>query len=128
MPADNTAALAAATRRRAESTRQRARIALQDLDRAGAPITYASVAHAAGISRSLLYPGEWLTQVSWVGSRRDGNAECRDMRTGRAVYGPSQPRWVMGINQPRDASDAEDGSLASVCMRVKAAWECYTDL
>lgn len=55
MRADNTAALAAATRRRAESTRQRARVALQDLDRVGAPITYASVAHAAGISRALLY-------------------------------------------------------------------------
>jgi hypothetical protein len=55
MPADNTAALAAATRRRAESTRQRARAALQNLDRAGAPITYTSVAHAAGISRAMLY-------------------------------------------------------------------------
>lgn len=55
MRADNTAALAAATQRRAQSTRQRARDALQNLDRAGTPITYASVAHAAGISRALLY-------------------------------------------------------------------------
>ncbi len=55
MRADNTAALAAASRRRAESTRQRARAALQNLDRAGTPITYASVAHAAGISSALLY-------------------------------------------------------------------------
>jgi hypothetical protein len=55
MRADNTAPLAAATRRRAASTRQRARAALQDLDRAGTPITYAAVAHAAGTSRALLY-------------------------------------------------------------------------
>jgi len=55
MRADNTAALAAASRRRAESTRHRARAALQNLDRAGTPITYASVAHAAGVSRALLY-------------------------------------------------------------------------
>jgi hypothetical protein len=55
MRADNTAALAAATRNRAESTRQRARAAIQDLDRAGTPITYTAVAHAAGVSRALLY-------------------------------------------------------------------------
>lgn len=55
MRADNTAALTAATRRRAEATRARARKALQDLDRAGTPITYAAVAGAAGVSRALLY-------------------------------------------------------------------------
>lgn len=55
MRADNTAALAAATRRRAESTRERARAALHDLDRAGTPITYTAVAQTAGISRALLY-------------------------------------------------------------------------
>jgi len=55
MRADNTAALAAATQRRAQSTRQQARDAIQNLDHAGSPITYASVAHAAGISRALLY-------------------------------------------------------------------------
>lgn len=47
--------LAAATRRRAEQTRTRARAALRRLDRDGAPITYVAVAKAAGVSRALLY-------------------------------------------------------------------------
>ena len=55
MRADNTAALAAASRHRAESTRQRARAAIQTLDHAGTPITYAAVAHTADVSRTLLY-------------------------------------------------------------------------
>lgn len=55
MRADNTAALAAAARRRAESAREPARTALQDLDRSGTPITYAAVADAAGVSHALLY-------------------------------------------------------------------------
>lgn len=55
MPADNTAHLAAATRRRVTGTRQRARAALKRLDREGTVINYVSVAEAAGVSRALLY-------------------------------------------------------------------------
>ena len=55
MPADNRDVLAAATRRRAETTRERARRALQTLDRDGTPITYTAVATTAGVSRNLLY-------------------------------------------------------------------------
>jgi hypothetical protein len=47
--------LAAAAARRHELTRSRAIQALRELDRAGAPVTFASVATAAGISRSWLY-------------------------------------------------------------------------
>lgn len=47
--------LTAATRRRAEQTRDRARAALRRLDSEGAPITYAAVARTAGVSRALLY-------------------------------------------------------------------------
>lgn len=47
--------LAAATRRRADETRARARATLRRLDRDGTPITYAGVAKAAGVSRALLY-------------------------------------------------------------------------
>lgn len=47
--------LAAAAARRHELTRAKAIQALRELDRAGAPITFASVAGAAGISRSWLY-------------------------------------------------------------------------
>jgi hypothetical protein len=48
-------ALAAATARRHELTRAKAIQALRELDRAGAPVTFASVAATAGISRSWLY-------------------------------------------------------------------------
>ncbi len=55
--------LAAATRRRAEQTRERARAALRLLDRDGAPITYVAVAKAARVSRSLLYRDPELRQT-----------------------------------------------------------------
>lgn len=55
MPADNSAALVAATRHRSRSTRERARAALRRLDAKGIPITVVAVAAEAGVSRSLLY-------------------------------------------------------------------------
>ena len=55
MPADNRAALAAATRDRAVTVRERARTVLRRLDQDGTPITFAAVASAAGVSSSLLY-------------------------------------------------------------------------
>jgi len=53
--ADAPTPLAAAAARRHELTRSRAIQALRELDRAGAPITFTSVATAARISRSWLY-------------------------------------------------------------------------
>jgi len=47
--------LSEAAARRHELTRSRAIQALRELDRAGAPVTFAGVARAAGISRSWLY-------------------------------------------------------------------------
>jgi 2'-5' RNA ligase len=47
--------LSEAAARRHELTRSRAVQALRELDRAGAPVTFAGVAQAAGISRSWLY-------------------------------------------------------------------------
>jgi hypothetical protein len=47
--------LSEAAARRHELTRARAIQALRELDRAGAPVTFAGVAQAAGISRSWLY-------------------------------------------------------------------------
>jgi hypothetical protein len=50
-----TAPLAAAAARRHELTRSRAVQAIRELDRSTQPVTFASVAAAAGISRSWLY-------------------------------------------------------------------------
>ena len=51
----NPAPLAIAAARRHELTRAKAIQALRELDRAGAPVTFAALAAAAGISRSWLY-------------------------------------------------------------------------
>ena len=55
MRPDPAAPLAAAAARRHELTRAKAVQALRELDRAGMPVTFASVATAADISRSWLY-------------------------------------------------------------------------
>src|SRR5262245_1385533 len=47
--------LSDAAARRHELTRSKAVQALRELDRAGAPVTFAGVAQAAGVSRSWLY-------------------------------------------------------------------------
>src|SRR5712691_5185048 len=47
--------LSAAAARRHELTRSKAIQALRELDRAGTPVTFASVAQTAGVSRSWLY-------------------------------------------------------------------------
>ena len=54
MPPDH-APLAIAAARRHQLTRARAIQALRELDRAGAPVTFAAVAAAAAVSRSWLY-------------------------------------------------------------------------
>jgi chromosome segregation ATPase len=54
-PADNTTALAQATRRRAAQARARAERALAAAGRTGHPTTVAGLAKTAGVSRSWLY-------------------------------------------------------------------------
>jgi Family of unknown function (DUF6262) len=55
MRADNSRHLVTAARSRAAQTRQRALIALQQLDAAGQPVSFGTVARQAGVSRSWLY-------------------------------------------------------------------------
>jgi hypothetical protein len=55
MRPDNAAAIIATARHRHELTRARAVQALRELDRTGAPVTFAAVAAKAGVSRSWLY-------------------------------------------------------------------------
>jgi hypothetical protein len=59
---DNSPAIIAAARRRHELTRAKAVQAIRELDRTGAPISFAAVAQAAGISRSWLYTEPDLRQ------------------------------------------------------------------
>lgn len=55
MPADNAAHLITAAQHRHELTRAKAIQALRELEHAGSPVTFDSVARAAGVSRSWLY-------------------------------------------------------------------------
>jgi hypothetical protein len=55
MPADNATRLIAAAQRRHELTRSKAIQALRELEHAGSPVTFESVARVAGVSRSWLY-------------------------------------------------------------------------
>jgi hypothetical protein len=55
MRPDNTVPIIAAARHRHELTRARAVQALRELDHTGAPVTFAAVAAAGGVSRSWLY-------------------------------------------------------------------------
>lgn len=55
MPPDTDTPLAVAARQRHELTRSKAIQALRELDRAGTPVTFESVARHAGVSRSWLY-------------------------------------------------------------------------
>ena len=55
MRPDNAAPIIAAARHRHELTRARAVQALREINRAGAPVTFAAVAAKAGVSRSWLY-------------------------------------------------------------------------
>ena len=55
MRSDNSIHLLTAARQRHELTRAKALAALHELDRTGKPITFSTVADAAGVSRSWLY-------------------------------------------------------------------------
>jgi len=55
MPADNTTHLVAAAQRRHELTRSKAIQALRELEHAGSPVNFQTIAAAAGVSRSWLY-------------------------------------------------------------------------
>ena len=71
--------LTAAAAQRHELTRAKAIQALRELDRAGAPVTFASVASAAGISRSWLY------------TQPDLRGQIQELRNTAAPSGPALP-------------------------------------
>jgi hypothetical protein len=86
---DPAAPLAEAAARRHELTRAKAVQALREIDRAGAPVTFASVASAAGISRSWLYTQPDIRdQIQRLRSIRNGEAAGAIPASQRAT-GPS---------------------------------------
>jgi hypothetical protein len=99
MRPDNTAPIIAAARQRHELTRAKAIQALRELDRAGTPVTFQTVAAAAQVSRSWLY------------SQPDIRAEIQRLR--RATCRPSSLTVPVGQR-------ASDSSLRT---RLEAALE-----
>ena len=55
MRADNTARIVLAAKQRSELTRAKAVQAIRQFERTGAPVTFETIAHSAGVSRSWLY-------------------------------------------------------------------------
>jgi len=79
MRPDPAGQLAEAAARRHELTRAKAIQALRELDRAGTPVTFASVAAAALISRSWLY------------TQPDLRSQIQELRSAAALPGPALP-------------------------------------
>ena len=81
--------LSEAAARRHELTRAKAVQALRELGRAGAPVTFAAVAQAAGISRSWLYTQPDISdQIRRLRTKADGG------RLRRHPRGPAGHRRV----------------------------------
>lgn len=100
MHPDNAAPIIAAARHRHELTRARAVQALRELDRAGEPATFTSVAAAAGISRSWLY------------TQPDISDQIRRLRTAL----PSGPASPIPASQ-RATGDSMRARLAAALQR-----------
>ena len=94
MTTDQTAHLHAATLRRATAARSRARAALRRLDQQGQTINYVTVAEAAGVSRSLLYPDSEL------------RTEINRLRNPATTTAPRQPAGERMTQASRDERDA----------------------
>jgi Family of unknown function (DUF6262) len=111
MPPD-TAPITAAARRRHERTRAQATRALRELGQAGAPVTYASLAAAAGVSRSWLY------------TQPDIRAEVERLReaTSRAPSPPVPARQrtsEASLHTRLDAALARNRALAEENQRLR---------
>ncbi|WP_406177401.1 DUF6262 family protein [Streptomyces sp. NBC_00996] len=100
-PADNTAALAEATRRRSERARRDAEKAISAAQRTGNRTSFAGIAKAAGVSRSWLY-----TQPDLVAAIRQlQGRQTASERTG------SQPASVASIQRRLETALARNKQL-----------------
>ena len=104
MPPD---ALAAAAARRHELTRAKAIQALRELDRAGAPVTFAAVASAAGISRSWLYTQPDIRdQIRRLRGKTDGAGSAGAIPAGqRATDASLRTRLTAALTRNQRLTD-----------------------
>ena len=106
MRPETPAPLAAAAARRHELTRSRAIQAIRELDRAGRPVTFASVASTAGISRSWLYTQPDIR--SQIGQLRQAGGKHREAEVPtrqRATEASLRSRLATAIEINRQLSE-----------------------
>ena len=105
--------------RRHELTRAKAVQALRELDRAGAPVTFAGVAQAAGISRSWLYTQPDISgQIRRLREKTDDAGGVGAIPAGqRATDASLRARLAAALNRNRQLAD-ENARLRRHLARV----------
>ena len=99
--------LSEAAARRHELTRARAVQALRELDRAGAPVTFAAVARAAGVSRSWLYTQPDISgQIRRLRRSTDGAGSPGPIPAAQRATDPSlRARLTAALDRNRQLTD-----------------------
>jgi len=99
--------LSEAAARRHELTRAKAIQALRELDRAGAPVTFAAVASAAGISRSWLYTQPDISdQIRRLREKTDGAGSVGAIPAGqRATDASLHTRLTAALTRNQQLTD-----------------------
>ena len=99
--------LSQAAARRYELTRAKAIQALRELDRAGAPVTFAAVASAAGISRSWLYTQPDIRdQIRRLRGKTDGAGSAGAIPAGqRATDASLRTRLTAALTRNQRLTD-----------------------
>jgi Family of unknown function (DUF6262) len=99
--------LTAAAARRHELTRAKAVQTLHELDRSGAPVTFASVAATAGISRSWLYTQPDISsQIRRLREKAGGAGSAGTIPAGqRATDASLRARLTAALDRNRQLAD-----------------------
>jgi hypothetical protein len=99
--------LTQAAARRHELTRARAVQALRELDRSGAPVTFAGVAREAGISRSWLYTQPDISsQIRRLQQETNGAGSAGSIPAGqRATDASLRARLAAALDRNRQLAD-----------------------
>jgi Family of unknown function (DUF6262) len=98
--------LSEAAARRHELTRAKAVQALRELDRAGAPVTFAAVAQAAGISRSWLYTQPDISgQIRRLRTKADGAGSAAIPAGQRATDASLRARLTTALDRNKQLAD-----------------------
>ena len=106
MRPDPAAPLAQAAARRHELTRSKAIQALRELDRSGHPVTFASVAAAARISRSWLYTQPDISgQIRRLRTKADGVGSAAIPAGQRAADASLRARLTTALDRNKQLAD-----------------------